>query len=238
VACPSLNFEPELAKLPECGGPAPLCWLIAILLQSFTLSTVAQTNAPSLRGYVAAHDPSTIIPCNGRYYSFSTGQGILTKSSADKVFWSPGPPVFTNPPAWTTNAVPGFTDIFWAPDVILFAGQYHLYYAVSTFGSQVSAIGLATNPTLDPSDPAYHWTDQGPVIQSTTGLPYNTIDPGLIRDASGNLWLVFGSYWNGIYLVQLDAATGLRISPGSPTYHLAYNSSIEASYIYRRGAYY
>ena len=106
--------------------------------------------------------------------------------------------------------MPGFTGNFWAPDVIYFNGQYHLYYAVSTFGSQVSAIGLATNPTLDPNDPSYQWTDQGPVIQSTTGNSYNCIDPSVLFDASSNLWMSFGSFWNGIYLVQLDAATGLR----------------------------
>jgi arabinan endo-1,5-alpha-L-arabinosidase len=179
-----------------------------------------------------------MIRCKNRYYIFSTGQGILSKSSADKVFWSPGPSVFANVPSWTTNAVPGFTGVFWAPDVLFFNNQYHLYYAVSTFGSQTSGIGLVTNPTLDPTDPSYHWTDQGPVIQSTSGAAYNTIDPGLVWDASTNLWMNFGSYWSGIYLVQLNPLTGLRISAGSPTYQLAYNSSIEASYIYRRGSFY
>jgi arabinan endo-1,5-alpha-L-arabinosidase len=179
-----------------------------------------------------------MVRCKNRYYVFSTGQGILSKSSADKVFWSPGPPVFTNVPSWTTNAVSGFTGVFWAPDVLFFNNQYYLYYAVSTFGSQISGIGLVTNPTLDPTDPSYHWTDQGPVIQSTTGSPYNTIDPSFIWDASTNLWMAFGSYWSGIYIVQLDPLTGLRISPASPTSQLAYNSSIEASYIYRHGSFY
>jgi arabinan endo-1,5-alpha-L-arabinosidase len=198
----------------------------------------AQTAAPSLRGFIPAHDPSTMIRCKNRYYIFSTGQGILSKSSADKVFWSPGPFIFTNVPSWTTNAVPGFTGVFWAPDVQFFNNQYYLYYAVSTFGSQISGIGLVTNPTLDPTDPAYHWTDQGPVIQSTTGSPYNTIDPSFIWDTSSNLWMAFGSYWSGIYLVQLNPATGLRISPASPTYQLAYSSAIEASYVYHHGSYY
>ncbi len=149
-----------------------------------------------------------------------------------------GRAVFTNVPAWTTAAVPGFTGIFWAPDVLFFNGQYHLYYAVSTFGSQVSAIGLVTNPTLDPSDPSYSWTDHGQVIASTNGSAYNTIDPSFSWDNSGNLWMAFGSYWSGIYLVQLDPVTGLRLAPNSPTYSLAYNSSIEASYLWRRGGYY
>ncbi len=214
-------------------------FLFALLgLQLWCVNLCAQVQAPSLRGYLTAHDPSTIIQCKNCYYVFYTGQGILSKSSSDKVFWSAGPPVFNNAPAWTTNAVPGFTGLFWAPDILYFNNLYHLWYAVSTWGSQVSAIGLVTNPTLDPSDPGYLWTDQGPVIQSTNGSPYNTIDPSFCWDASGNLWMAFGSYWNGIYLVQLNATNGLRISSSSPTYNLAYNSSIEASYLFKRGGYY
>lgn len=192
----------------------------------------------SPRGFISAHDPSTMIQCKDKYYIFSTGQGILSKSSKDQVFWSAGPAVFYTPPAWTTAAVPGFSGIFWAPDILFFNNKYYLYYAVSTFGSQVSAIGLATNATLDPTDPTYHWTDQGIVIQSTNGSPYNTIDPSFTWDNTGKLWMAFGSYWSGIYLVQLDPVTGLRISSNSPTYQLAYHGSIEASCIYRRGGYY
>ena len=212
--------------------------LIPILALALANASPAPAQIPPLRGYLSAHDPSTITQCKSRYYLFSTGQGILSKSSADKVFWTPGPPVFASAPAWTTTAVPGFAGLFWAPDLLYFSNQYHLYYAVSTFGSQVSAIGLVTSPTLDPTDPSYHWTDQGPVIASTNGSPYNTIDPSFTWDNSGNLWMAFGSYWSGIYLVQLNSTTGLRVSPSSPTYQLAYNSSIEASYLWRRGGYY
>ncbi len=212
--------------------------LCLLLFALGAFSSFAQSATSSLRGFLSAHDPSTMIQCKNRYYIFSTGQGILSKSSADKIFWSPGPAVFTNVPSWTTNAVPGFTGVFWAPDVLFFNNQYHLYYAVSTFGSQVSGIGLVTNPTLDPTDASYHWTDQGPVIQSTNGSAYNTIDPSFIWDTSSNLWMAFGSYWSGIYLVQLDPTTGLRLTPSSPTHQLAYNSSIEASYVYHHGSYY
>ncbi|MEY2428868.1 MAG: arabinan endo,5-alpha-L-arabinosidase, partial [Verrucomicrobiota bacterium] len=215
-------------------------FLLVYALPLFLLTSSAAVPSRPIfpRGYLSAHDPSTMIQCKDRYYIFSTGQGILSKSSADQVFWSSGSPVFTNPPAWTTAAVPGFAGVFWAPDILFFNNKYFLYYAVSTFGSQVSAIGLATNPTLDPTDPAYQWSDQGLVIQSTNGLPYNAIDPSFTTDSAGNLWMSFGSYWNGIYLVQLSTTTGLRISANSPTYRLAFNTSIEASYIHRRGGYY
>lgn len=212
---------------------------IAILALALSASGLkGQVPAPSPRGYLYVHDPSTITECEGRYYVFYTGQGIQSKSSADKVYWTPGPPVFSNAPSWTSNAVPGFTGLFWAPNVLYFNGVYHLWYAVSTFGSQVSAIGLVTSPTLNPADPSYQWTDQGPVIESTNGSSYNTIDPSFVWDGSNNLWMAFGSYWNGIYMVQLNATNGLRISSNSPTYQLAYNSSIEASYVYKRGGYY
>lgn len=195
-----------------------------------------------MRGTLGIHDPSTVITCQGRYYVFGTGQNIISRSSADKQFWVAGPTVFNSPPAWTTNAAPGFDGTIWAPEVIFFNNQYHLYYAVSSFGTNASAIGLATNPTLDPSNSSYRWTDEGIVIQSTSGSPYNTIDPSVTFDAAGNLWMSFGSFWSGIYLVQLDPTNGKRISPNSPTYHLAVHNdgpdSIEASYIFRRGAYY
>ena len=82
-------------------------WRIAAIVLSLFLFVGARSPSqlPPLRGYLSAHDPSTIIQCKDRYYIFSTGEGILSKSSADKVFWTPGPPVFSSPPTWATNAV-------------------------------------------------------------------------------------------------------------------------------------
>jgi hypothetical protein len=202
-----------------------------------------QASPPNLRGSLGIHDPSAVIKCGARYYVFATGQGISSKSSADLKYWVTGPPVFATEPAWTTSAVPGFTGYFWAPDVSYFNGQYHLYYAVSTFGSQVSGIGLVTNPTLDPTDPAYLWTDQGEVVQSGPSVNYNAIDPSVTFDASSNLWMSLGSFWTGIKLVQLDPVTGKRSSTNATVYAIANDNAgsgdpIEASYLYRRGSYY
>jgi beta-xylosidase len=233
----------KLAERPMLlPGKLSCGWFRPILLGVLLGSNLSLHAAPSdLRGNLGVHDPSAAILCNGRYYVFYTGQGISSKSSTDLKYWAAGPSVFASPPAWTTSAVPGFTGNFWAPDLTYFNGLYHLYYAVSTFGSQVSAIGLATNPTLDPSDPGYLWTDHGPVIQSTNGYPYNCIDPSVTFDASSNLWMSFGSFWNGIYLVRLNPTNGLL--DASPTLtHLAINTAggdpIEASYLYHHGNYY
>ena len=64
-----------------------------------------------------------------------------------------------------------------APQVSFFNNRWHLYYAVSTFGSQGSVIGLATTTSLDPSNASYGWTDQGLVLASNASLNYNAIDP-------------------------------------------------------------
>ena len=220
-----LEIESSCVKspLPDHAVVMSSCRLFAwVLLLSGAVSFGA---SPHLRGDLGAHDPSTIIKCKDRYYQVVTGYSIKTKSSADKVFWKSGPPVFSKLPSWTTNAVPGFDGTVWAPDIIYFANAYRVYYAISTWGSQTSAIGMVSTPTLDPTDPAYAWTDHGPVILSSTTSPYNVIDPSLVLDASGNPWMCFGSYWTGIYVVQLDPVTGMRISADSPTTHLAYNSS-------------
>jgi len=207
-----------------------------LLLGIVFLAGAAELHAQMpVAGDSAAHDPSRLIKQGNAYYLFRTSQGIMGKSSTDLRNWTNSGKVFPgNPPAWTTNSVPGFTGNFWAPDVIFLNGTYYLYYAVSTFGSQVSGIGLVTTTNLATGP----WTDQGAVIQSTAGSAYNCIDPCPFLDSSGTLWMTFGSFWNGIYLVQLDPATGKRISASSSLTHLAYNSSIEGSFLFQRGGYY
>ena len=158
--------------------------------------------------------------------------------SEDLVNWSRGEPVFIEPPQWALDEIPGFRGHIWAPDIIFVAGNYHLYYSVSRFGKQVSAIGLVTSPTLDPESPDYEWTDHGPVVKSTEGSPYNAIDPGLFLGDDGRLWMSFGSFWKGLYMIELDPKTGMRLSPDSPEHRLAWNDKIEAPCLYRKGEFY
>lgn len=188
---------------------------------------------------IYVHDPSPIIKCGEQYWIFYTGRGVPSYHSKDLVKWERGPSVFTNSPAWVAQTLPQVHwNNYWAPDVIHLGDRYLLYYAVSVFGKNTSAIGLATNPALDPNDPNYHWTDQGIVVQSGKGDNFNAIDPAASLDAGGKLWLAFGSYWSGIKLVQLDPKTGKRAAAASPVYSLAFNDSIEASYIYHHDNYY
>ena len=153
---------------------------------------------------IIVHDP-VMIRQNGTYYVFCTGMGISVFSSPDMKKWKKEEPVFAQVPQWAVEAIPTFKGHIWAPDISYFNGQYQLYYSVSAFGKNTSCIGLATNRTLNPSDPAFRWIDHGKIIQSVPGESnWNAIDPNFIVDETGTPYLCFGSFWDGLKLVQLS----------------------------------
>jgi arabinan endo-1,5-alpha-L-arabinosidase len=103
------------------------------------------------------------------------------------------------------DTIPGFKGHIWAPDITFHNGQYYLYYSVSAFGKNTSAIGVATNKTLDSTSADFKWTDHGRVIQSYPGkTAWNAIDPNIIKDEKGTAYMTFGSFWDGLKLVKLS----------------------------------
>lgn len=212
--------------------------IAATCLASNAAAFEIDADLPALLGRTSVHDPATIQKEGERYYTFSTGRIVRSLSSPDLVNWTNGPSVFEAPPSWTTNAVPGYNGHTWAPDVIRVDDRYLLYYSVSTFGKQVSGIGVASSPTLDWDSPDYKWVDHGPVILSKEGDPYNAIDPALFQDEDGRLWMSFGSFWRGLYLFELNPETGKRLDEGVSPTRLAWAESIEAPFIMRRGHWY
>ena len=151
---------------------------------------------------ITARDPSSIVKCKEEYWVFYTGRGVPSYHSKDLVNWERGPAVFKTAPEWIAGIVPGNRNMsYWAPDVMKVGDRYLLFYSVSSFGKMTSAIGLATNPTLDPNDPAYQWKDEGIVVRTQDGDNHNAIDPSVFRDSDGSLWQTFGSYWTGIKLL-------------------------------------
>ncbi|MEO0055193.1 MAG: hypothetical protein RLZZ50_1140, partial [Verrucomicrobiota bacterium] len=235
--------SPDRTRVFASHGTFP-AWL-ALLACFLTLLAPLRAQLPVF-GDTGIHDPSTLIKQNGRYYTFGTGDGIRILSSTNLRDWTASR-VFSAPPAWTTAAVPGFTGTFWAPDVAYFNGRYHVYYSVSTWGSIDSAIGLVTTPSLE--SPV--WTDQGKVVQSdsvsaagpdTDFTAYNCIDPSVLVDTDGRVWLVFGSYSNGILVAEINPATGkrlntqfTRIANNGPSF---FSNTTEGAYVYKYNGYY
>ncbi len=181
-------------------------------------------------GMPFVHDPSTVVRFHGKYYVFSTGRGAPFYSSPDTVTWTREGSVFALIPDAVHALVPknNGTDV-WAPDIIRLGDQFYLYYAVSSWGSFQSAIGLATNPVLNPKDPAYKWTGRGVVVTSNGNEDLNAIDPGVILAPDGTLWICYGSYHGSIRVTQLDPHTGLALAPNTLGAPIATARESEAS---------
>lgn len=205
---------------------------------TLTAAGAAYVNPGQVTGNISpVHDPSMIKSGNS-YLLLSTGGGIEQRASIDRINFTPTitAHAFAALPAWTAPYTNGVD--LWAPDVSFNGGQYYLYFAASTFGSSNSAIGLATSLTGD----AGTWIESGAaVLTSATCAGSNAIDPAFISDASGNWWLAFGSFFNGINMVQLDPSTGKPLGANPTCYSLAQRTgtAIEGSTVYlHAGMYY
>ena len=221
-----------------------------LLVILFFLVSQHAVFAQAVASKIPAHDP-VMIKQGDRYYMFATGFGISVYSSSDMNNWTRQNPVFTTPPAWAMEAIPGFKGHIWAPDITFHNGQFYLYYAVSAFGKNTSAIGLAINKTLDTTSADYKWRDVGSVVQSVPGRDmWNAIDPNLIFDDATTPWLAFGSFWNGLKLVKLTEdltaiakpevwhTIAARPRSASIADTAAGDAAIEAPFIFKHGGYY
>ena len=223
-----------LAVLPgACAGPSA----------NSDLSSVG--NAGLTGDFRRVHDPA-IIREGDTWHLFATGHagsptGIVPwRTSKDLAHWTYKGPVFSALPAWTNARIPGAKGL-WAPDIVFSGSEYRLYYSVSTFGKNHSAIGLATTPTLDPADPRFGWTDQGMVVESRIEDDFNAIDPNVLVDRDGSHWMAFGSFWSGIKMVRLDPATGKPPAGEAGIHALASRpppGAVEAPFLIERGGFY
>jgi arabinan endo-1,5-alpha-L-arabinosidase len=184
---------------------------------------------------IGVHDPSMIWD-GARYYLFGTGGTLAIRSSTDLLTWTNEGNVLPSVPAWITTALGSNPGSLWAPDISYFGGQFHVYYAGSTFGSNDSVIGLATSPSL--ASPT--WVDDQLVVESTSSDDFNAIDPNVSFDPGCTPWLAFGSFWSGIKLRKLDATTGKLATDDTTVYSLASRNggAIEAASIISHNGYY
>ncbi|WNS46961.1 arabinan endo-1,5-alpha-L-arabinosidase [Paenibacillus sp. MMS20-IR301] len=161
-----------------------------------------------------AHDPG-IIKTDDGYYVFSTDvrvggeliPGVMVRKSPDLIHWQ-----------WVQYALPGIPQValdwagsgnLWAPDVVQVNGQYRMYYSASSFGSRQSLIGLHTAEHIEGP-----WTDEGVVIRTRDEDPLNAIDANVLKDAEGRMWMVYGSFFGGIHITELDPETGKPLEEG------------------------
>jgi arabinan endo-1,5-alpha-L-arabinosidase len=210
---------------------------LAIWLLLVTPAAAAELQ-PALTGDTRIHDPS-VIEVGGRYAAFGTGaQGLWrgaveVKTSPDGLAWKNAGAIGKGVPKWAEDALGYQPTNVWAPSVSRRGEIFSLYYALSSFGSNASVIGLMTNASFDPAKPGEGWQDQGLVLMSKADDDFNAIDPFRLDLADGRTFLVFGSFWSGIKLRELDPKTGKLIRDDAPTITLAsrHGGAVEASSI-------
>ncbi|MFJ8822364.1 arabinan endo-1,5-alpha-L-arabinosidase [Streptomyces sp. NPDC102467] len=206
----------------------------ALVLALVPSAASAYPNPGYVTGDTVVHDPTMIRTSAGQYLLYATGGGLGFRSSTDRTAFKAGSDAFTSKPSWWSS----YASEAWAPDISYHGGKYLMYYAVSTFGSNRSAIGVAGSSTGLPGS----WTDYGVVYTSTTSSDYNAIDPNLFVDSDGKWWLSFGSWWTGIKMIRIDPSTGKQYAGDTARRSLASRptgtKAVEAPYIVKHGSYY
>ena len=161
----------------------------------------------------SVHDPSVFYDeASGTYYAF--GSHFAVASSADLVNWhqestdgASGQRLLYGTTDWRSilsqsAALAGGTQNTWAPDVESYNGKYYMYYSLTSgFGSSASVIGrVESDNVLGP------YSNEAIIVESVTTSAANKpncIDPELFYDADGGLWMVYGSFFGGIYMLEL-----------------------------------
>ena len=177
--------------------------------------------ALALDGQIQIHDPSTIARCDGKFYTYGTGGSCLVSEDG----WT-----------WSRGTAP--TRRGMAPDIIRAGERYYMYVARNVGAQPRAEINMLWSKSLDTNSPDYKW-EEGCVVASSDGVEEcNAIDPGVLLDPTDSrLWLVYGSYFGYIRLVELAPKTGKRLNPNDAPVNLAINC--EASImIFHEGWYY
>jgi arabinan endo-1,5-alpha-L-arabinosidase len=213
----ALPFLARAVRFPRDSVPGwglRFCFLTAAI---FSLGLPAL----ALDGQIGIHDPTTIMICNGKYYTYGTGGSALV--SDDGWTWRSG----TRPPRGGMG-----------PDCIHVGENYFMFTAGNIGGQPRAAVNVMSTKSLDPNSPDYGWEDGGQVAGSDGVEFCNAIDPAGFYDPNdGKLWLSYGSYFGYIRLVELNPETGQRVDPDSTPFDLAINC--EASdIIFHDGWYY
>lgn len=168
------------------------------------------------------HDPA-IFKDGDWYYVFSTDRqvgrergdtpiraGAQIRRSRNLIEWEWVGRAFDGVPeeayCWT------HAKTLWAPDCVKFGDTYYLYYVASQFGKNQSFIGVATS-----SSPEGPWVDRGEVWKTKAGDVPNAIDPNIAFDRHGDPWMVYGSFFGGIYVSRIDPTTGKLVHYGEGT---------------------
>ena len=200
---------------------------------------------------VFVHDPAIFQdPKTGTYYAF--GSHFAVASSADLVEWHQytydhQAEIYWDD--WKTVLAQGYAHVgagcesTWAPDLEYHDGKYYMYVSLSTFGSNRSAI-----VRVEADYVLGYYRNEQVIVTSNYGDNANCIDPEVFSDQEGGLWLVYGSFFGGIYIKELyndgpnwglpkESGFGTLLWKGEAPAN-AEDGGPEGPYVFYRGGYY
>ncbi|MCY9111297.1 glycoside hydrolase family 43 protein [Bacillus atrophaeus] len=202
-----------------------ICFLAALLM-AFTLPNAAHAQKAEKPVFkeVSVHDPS-IIETNGTFYVF--GSHLASAKTNDLMQWQQLTTSVTNKNPLIPNVYEELKETFewaqsdtlWAADVTQLAdGKYYMYYNACRGDSPRSAMGVAVADNIEgPYKNKGVFLKSGMEGTSNDGTPYdatkhpNVVDPHTFFDKDGKLWMVYGSYSGGIFILEMNPKTGFPL---------------------------
>lgn len=216
---------PNSLSIPAVNSSSRFTVAAAPYYQLRDFSTMSSSN-PSLWKIHNVSDPYIIFD-NNYYYCFSTDymvnegpsgsmlSSIQVRRSLDLIKWDwYGTALSALPPDAVAHVVSG-QNRAWAPHVEKMQDKYFLYYSASRFGTTLSYIGVLSSTAI--TGP---WINLGEVYKTSLDSNENAIDPNICLDKDSNPWMVYGSYFDGIFLVRIDPSTG-KLLTGGTKYNIA-----------------
>src|SRR5690606_38909802 len=172
----------------------------------------------------SVHDPSIIV-VDDMYYVF--GSHLAAAKSPDLLQWETFASGVNSDNPLFDDVLVDLKEAFewaeleglWAADVIELNGKFYMYYNACRGDAPISALGIAVADDIEGP-----YVNQGIILKPGKGkaplneanynanIHPNAIDPHLFFDEQGKLWMVYGSYSGGIFMMEMDAETGLPIA--------------------------
>lgn len=203
---------------------------------------VPESDEPQLAYYnpvirVAAPDPTAIRTDDGSYYLYATEdiRNMPIFKSENMVDWKQVGTAFTN--ETRPDFLPGTPGVrmhanIWAPEIRRIKGKYVLFYSLADWGNHwVSTVGYAVA-----DGPEGPFTPKGKVFDSREVNVENSIDQ-FFYEENGKYYMLWGSFF-GIYLMELNVADDLTITPKLKTKRQIAGNAYEGINLWKRDGYY
>ncbi|HZG65522.1 MAG TPA: family 43 glycosylhydrolase, partial [Herpetosiphonaceae bacterium] len=206
------------------GKLPAVAFLIAVLLAGCGWPQTTGTAPAAIPVFkdASVHDPS-IVKVDDTFYAF--GSHLAAAKTKDFMQWDLIASDVNNANRLIKNVKEELEETFawaqtntlWAADVIqLKDGRFYMYYNACKGDSPRSAMGVAVADDVEGP-----YKDQGIILKSgmwgqpsEDGTIYdatkhpNVVDPDVFYDNEGKLWMLYGSYSGGLFILEMDEATG------------------------------